>query len=66
MSKSRKYDYEERPRQAEPDAHRFRREMQREIDEFTRVSLEELEDEWDQYEDISTFEKIRKSPIRRQ
>jgi len=62
MSKSRKQLYEERPRQAEPDAHRARREIQREIDELTRYDIDELEDEWDTYEDITTFEKIRKAP----
>ena len=63
MSKSHKYDYEERPRQAEPDAHRTRREMQREIDELARLRLDELEDEWDP-DDVVTFEKIRKGPRR--
>jgi hypothetical protein len=66
MSKSRKYDYDERPRQAEPEAHKFRREIQRDIGELSRVSLDEIDEEWDHYEDIPIFEKIRKSPLRRQ
>jgi len=65
MSKSRKNVYEERVRQAEPESHQGRRQTQRQIDELTRLRLEELDDEWDEFEEIQTFEKIRRTPIRK-
>jgi len=65
MSKSRKQVYEERPRQAESEAHQIRRIAQRQIDELSRLPVEELEVEWDEFEELSTFEKIRKGPMRK-
>ena len=64
MAKSRKNIYDERTRLPESEAHQTRRVSQRQIDDLLKCDLHELEDEWDEYDEINTFEKIR-SPIRK-